>query len=150
MYKCACFIKILFMLIILPNPVLIWLWSDVVNETTSVLCIYLFLLNFLLHAYSWNRRITVKTSYPFFFIIQSVESLAIPYPHQPPTMVDNTISVAQGGTATPGATKQFLLPDRVTLRQQKLLGNYVFSRNKENPQQLIRWLFVLYVSILIF
>ena len=26
---------------------------------------------------------------------------------------DKTVSVAQGGTATPGATKQLLLPDRV-------------------------------------
>ena len=26
---------------------------------------------------------------------------------------DNTVSVAQGGTATPGATKQLLPPDRV-------------------------------------
>ena len=29
---------------------------------------------------------------------------------------DNTVSVAQGGTATPGATKQFLPPDRVFKR----------------------------------
>ena len=37
----------------------------------------------------------------------------IPCPHQPPTRGDNTVSVAQGGTATPGATKQLLPPDRV-------------------------------------
>ena len=29
---------------------------------------------------------------------------------------DNTFSVAQGGTATPGATKQLLPPDRVFKR----------------------------------
>ena len=29
---------------------------------------------------------------------------------------DNTVSVAQGGTATPGATKQLLPPDRVFKR----------------------------------
>ena len=40
--------------------------------------------------------------------MQRVKARAIPCPHQPPTMVDSTISVAQGGTATPGATKQFL------------------------------------------
>ena len=38
------------------------------------------------------------------FIIQRVKARAIPYPHQPPSRGDNTVSVAQGGTATPGAT----------------------------------------------
>ena len=42
-----------------------------------------------------------------------VKACAIPCPHQPPTRGDNTVSVAQGGTATPGATKQLLPPDRV-------------------------------------
>ena len=51
--------------------------------------------------------------YIFFFIIQRVKARAIPCPHQPPTRGDNTVSVAQGGTATPGATKQLLPPDRV-------------------------------------
>ena len=41
---------------------------------------------------------------------------AIPCPHQPPTRGDNTVSVAQGGTATPGATKQ-LLPSDWVLRE---------------------------------
>ena len=41
---------------------------------------------------------------------------AIPCPHQPPTRGDNTVSVAQGGTATPGATKQLLPPDSVFKR----------------------------------
>ena len=49
----------------------------------------------------------------FFFIIQCVKACAIPCPHQPPTRGDNTVLVAQGGTATPGATKQLLPPDRV-------------------------------------
>ena len=40
------------------------------------------------------------------FIIQHVESAVIPCPHQPPTRGDNTVSGVQGGTATPGATKQ--------------------------------------------
>ena len=47
------------------------------------------------------------------FIIQRVKACAIPCPHQPPTRADNTVSVAEGGTATPGATKQLLPPDRV-------------------------------------
>ena len=40
------------------------------------------------------------------FIIQCVKARAITCPHQPPTRGDITVSVAQGGTATPGATKQ--------------------------------------------
>ena len=38
-----------------------------------------------------------------------MKARAIPYPHQPPTRGDKTVSVAQGGTATPSATKQKLL-----------------------------------------
>ena len=38
------------------------------------------------------------------------------FPHQPPTASDNTVSVAQSGTATPGATKQLLPQDRVFKR----------------------------------
>ena len=34
-------------------------------------------------------------------------------PHQPATRSDNTVSVAQGGTTTPGTTKQILPLDRV-------------------------------------
>ena len=47
----------------------------------------------------------------FFFIIKRVKTRAIPYPHKPPTRGNNTVSVAQGGTAIPGATKQLLPPD---------------------------------------
>ena len=44
-----------------------------------------------------------------------MKARAIPCPHQPPSRSDNTVSVAKGGTATatPGATKQLLPPDRV-------------------------------------
>ena len=52
----------------------------------------------------------------FFFIIQCVIARAITCPYQPLTRGDNTVSVAQGGTATPGATKQLLPLDRVFKR----------------------------------
>ena len=35
-----------------------------------------------------------------------MKACAIPCPHQPPSRGDNTVSVAQGGTATSGAIKQ--------------------------------------------
>ena len=38
---------------------------------------------------------------------------AIPCPHQLPIWGNKSVSVAQGGTATPGATKQLSPPDRV-------------------------------------
>ena len=60
----------------------------------------------------------------FFFIIQCVKARAIPYPHHSPTRSDNTVTVAQGGTATPGATKQLLPPDKV-LRE---LYIYIYIR----------------------
>ena len=56
------------------------------------------------------------------FIVQRVKARAIPYPHQPPSRGDNMVSVAQGGTATPGATKQLLPPDRV------LRDSYIYIR----------------------
>ena len=42
-----------------------------------------------------------------------MKARAILCPYQPPTRGDNTVSVAQGGTATPGSIKQLLPPDRV-------------------------------------
>ena len=41
---------------------------------------------------------------------------AIPCSYQPQTRGDNTVSVAQGGTATPGATEQLFPPDRLFKR----------------------------------
>ena len=38
---------------------------------------------------------------------------------------DNTVSVAQGGTATPGTTKQLLLLDRVFKRNIYLYISYI-------------------------
>ena len=52
----------------------------------------------------------------YFFVIQRVKVRAIPCPHQLPIRGDNTVWVVQGSTATPGATKQLLLPDRVFKR----------------------------------
>ena len=43
----------------------------------------------------------------YIFIIQCVKARAIRCPHQPVTSSD-TISVPQGGTATPASTKQLL------------------------------------------
>ena len=52
-----------------------------------------------------------------------MKARAIRCTHLPPTRGDYTVSVAQGGTATPGATKQLLPPDRV-------LTYYVFTRER--------------------
>ena len=54
------------------------------------------------------------------FIIKRVKARVITCPNQPPTRGDNTISVAQGSIATPGATKQRLPPDRVFKRTLSL------------------------------
>ena len=62
-----------------------------------------------------------------YFIIQRVKARALPYPHQPPTRNDNTVSVAQGGTATPGATKQLLPPGRVLKRNIYI---YIYTSNQ--------------------
>ena len=51
--------------------------------------------------------------FPESLSVQIVKAHAIPCPHQPPTRSDNTVSVAQGSTATSGASKQLLPPDKV-------------------------------------
>ena len=72
--------------------------------------------------------------YVFFFIIQRVKARAIPCPYQPPTRGDDTVSVAQGGTATPGATKELLPPDRVSkeLYMYIYIYIYVYARSLKN------------------
>ena len=56
----------------------------------------------------------------FIFIITTCESTCDTLLSSAAIQGDNTISVAQGGTATPGATKQLLTPDRV------LKGLYIY------------------------
>ena len=51
-----------------------------------------------------------------------MKASAIPCPHQAPTRGDNTVSVAQGGTATPGATKQVVSLDRLLTRLDCLIA----------------------------
>ena len=65
---------------------------------------------------SFPFLLSLPLIYIYIFIIQRVKARAIPCPHQPLTRGDNTVSVAQGGTATPCATKQLLLLDRVFKR----------------------------------
>ena len=65
----------------------------------------------------------------FFFIIQCVKAHLIPCPHQLPTRCGNTVSVAQGGTATPGATKQLLPPDRVLRELYIYIYIYIYTRS---------------------
>ena len=57
-----------------------------------------------------------------------MKARAIPCPHQLPSRGDNTVSVAQGGTATPGATKQLLPPDRI------LRESYIYTPDQLNAE----------------
>ena len=69
-----------------------------------------------------------------FFIIQRVKARAIPSPHQPPTRGDNTVSVARGGTATPGATKQLLPPDKVLRESFIYIYIYIYMTDQLNAE----------------
>ena len=75
--------------------------------------------------FSFLILISPISSY-FFFIIQRVKARAISCPHQPPSRGDNTVSVAQGGTATPGATQQLLPLDRVW--RESYIYIYIYIR----------------------
>ena len=67
----------------------------------------------------------------FFFIIQYVKAHAMPCPHPPPTRGDNTVSVAQGGTATPRATKQLLPSDRVLRELYIYIYIYIYIYTRQ-------------------
>ena len=69
--------------------------------------------------------------YIYIFIIQCVKACAIPCPHQPSTRGDNTVSIAQGGTATPGSSKQLLPLDRV-FKRTIYIYIYVFNQRFQN------------------
>ena len=71
----------------------------------------------------------------FFFIIKRVKARAIPCPHQPPSRGDNIVSVAQGGTATPGATKQLLPPGRVL--RESYIYIYIYIPDQLNAETIL-------------
>ena len=66
-----------------------------------------------------------------------MKAYAIPCPHQPPTRGDNTVSVAQDGTATPGATKQFLPPDRI-FKRIIYIYIYIYARSIKSKDYIVR------------
>ena len=65
------------------------------------------------HVHALVQVLMLQPLMYFFFIIQRVKACAIPCPYPLLTRGDNTVSVAQGSTAIPGATKQVLPSDRV-------------------------------------
>ena len=80
--------------------------------------------------------IYVHTHTHIYIFIQHVKACAIPCTYKPPTRGDNTVSVAQGSTATPGATKQLLSPDRVL--REFYIYIYIFIR-QINSEQRLHW-----------
>ena len=64
-----------------------------------------------------------------------MKARAITCPHQPPSRGDNTVSVAQDGTAIPGATKQLLPPDRVLRELYIYIYIYIYIYT-QTPDQL--------------
>ena len=77
----------------------------------------------------------VFISMNFFFIIQRVKARAIPCSHRPPSRGDNTVSVAQGSTATLGATKQLLPPDRVL--RESYVYIYIYTPDQLNAETIL-------------
>ena len=66
-----------------------------------------------------------------------MKARAIPCPHQPTTRGDNTVSVAQGGTATPGATKQLLPLDRV-FKRIIYIYTYIYAISIKSKDYIVR------------
>ena len=84
----------------------------------------------------------------FFFIIH-VKACAMLCPHQPPTRNDNTVSVAEGSIAIPGATKQLLLPDRV-FRRIIYIYIYIYIYTPDHLKTKIHFTFIFLVQFVIF
>ena len=61
-------------------------------------------------------KVYIYIYFNFFFHHTTCESTCDTLYSSAANQVDNTVLVAQGGTATPGATKQLLQPDRVFKR----------------------------------
>ena len=66
-----------------------------------------------------------------------MKACAIPCPHQPPSRGDNTVSVAQGVSATPGATKQLLPPDRVLRESYIYIYIYIYMPDQLNAETIL-------------
>ena len=64
--------------------------------------------------------------------MQRVKARVIPCPHQPPSRGDNTVSVAQGGITTPGASKQLLPPDKVLT--ESYIYIYIYMPDQLNAE----------------
>ena len=84
------------------------IFSEIIN-----LIILFFILLVFFYPIRQSVPIYIYIYIYIYLLLQHVKSRAIPCPHQPQTRGDNAVSVAQGGTATPGATKQLLPPYRV-------------------------------------
>ena len=95
----------------------IWLKVALVQTWTKFVNSILWIVNWLVtELIFWNINLLKN----YIFLIQCEKARAILYPHQLPTRGDNIVSVAQGSTATPGATEQLLPPDRVL--------NYIYKQ----------------------
>ena len=84
------------------------------------------------------QRISKQETQFFFFIIQRVKAPYDTLPSSAANQGDNTVSVAQGGTATPGITKQLLPPGRVFKRN---IYMYIHGRSTKS-RDYIRRLFI--------
>ena len=73
-----------------------------------------------------------------------MKARAIPCPHQPPTRGDNTVSVAQGSTATSGATKQLLPPDRVL--RELYIYIYIYTPDQLRAETTLDVIYI-YISV---
>ena len=93
---------------------------------------------------SLSPPLSLSLSLYIYIYIYHTTCESIPCPHQPPTRGDNTVSVAQAGTATPGTTKQLLPPDRVghwhnglSFRQWRDLGSKLRRVIPKTPKMVL-------------
>ena len=83
-----------------------------------------------------GNRLNAPRIYTFFFFFfffhhTTCESTYDTLASSAANQGDNTVSVAQGGTATPGATEQLLPPDRVFKRNIYLCIHKMYKKSLE-------------------
>ena len=100
-------------------------------------CVYLFVY---LSVYTHTHTRTQKKFFFFFFFHHTTcGSTCDTLASSAAIQGDNTVSVAQGGTATPGATEQLLPPDRVFKKK-----TYVYIRSTKSGHYIKRsFIFIL-------
>ena len=98
----------------------------------------LYLMFIIMRVQLFNKKMTV-----FFFLFPhtTCESMCDTLASSAANQGDNTVSVAQGGTATPGTIEQLLPLDRV-FKRNLCISMYIYVYTRSTKSGTLHWTFV--------